>query len=527
MRQLPAERAMSEQHEKEERPSRWMAGLFFAAILVYTLFMYGGIRSPDSEIVFRTSESLAVRHTFAVPEKLAAWPQFGLPKGRDGRRYSVFGPGEALAAMPLVKLGLWLEQKGIGTHAAWVAPSRYHGKGPGRAMRQNAAANPAPHFLRFVASFLSVFACAGCVIAFFAIGRLLTGSSRAAGYAATLFAFASLLLPYAGDFFSEPLAMLFMLAALHALVSNDVQPGSARRALERLAIAGTALGAAITVHITAILFVPFFGIYALWVLRRAGHSPARLAAAAAAFGAGIALALGVLGYHNLTRFGSVLETGRSADPAMVYATLTNPWISLSGMIFSSGKGLLWYCPLAIFSILWWRPFHRRHRALSWMIITATIFRMVFIACRSDWHGGFCLGPRLLLLAVPLWLLPLAEHIRLLMQPGADRRQARLLFAAAVICMAGQIYFALGEIFDYFLRVNLAGILDGINVFTDNYIYFGWDVSPLFYLLAGRRGPVLLQQAPLSNTALWLILTAAAALLLHLVHRRVLGRTARR
>ena len=500
-----------------------MAGLFFTAILVYTLLMYGGIRSPDSEIVFRTSESLVLRNTFAVPEKLAAWPQFGLPKGRDGRCYSVFGPGQAIAAVPLVKLGLWLERKGIGTHAAWVAPSRYHGKGPAHAMRQNAAANPAPHFLRFVTSFLSVFVCAGCVIVFFAIGRLLTGSSRAAGYAAALFAFASLLLPYAGDFFSEPPAMLFVLIALHALVSNEVRPATARRACERLAIAGLALGAAITMHITAILFVPFFGIYALWAHRDASRSFAGLAASAAAFGAGIALALGALGYHNFMRFGSVLETGRTADPAMVYATFTNPWISLSGMIFSSGKGLLWYCPLAIFSILWWRPFHRRHRALSWMIITATLFRMLFIATRSDWHGGFSLGPRLLLLAVPLWVLPLADHIKLLMSPAADRRQVRLLFAAAVICVAGQIYFALGEIFDYFLRVNLDGILKGFNVFTDNYIYFGWDVSPLFHLLEGRRGPVLLQQAPLSNAALWLILTAAASLLLHRVHRRVLGR----
>ena len=99
---------------------------------------------------------------------------------------------EALAAMPLVKLGLWLEQKGIGTHAAWVAPSRYHGKGPGRAMRQNAAANPAPHFLRFVASFLSVFACAGCVIAFVAIGAsaissAITTTARIIITAATFF----------------------------------------------------------------------------------------------------------------------------------------------------------------------------------------------------------------------------------------------------------------------------------------------------------------------------------------------------
>lgn len=413
------------------------------------------------------------------------------------------------------------------THAAWVAPSRYYGKGPTRAMRQNAAANPAPHFVRFVASFLSVFTCAGCVIVFFAIGRLLTGSSRAGGYAAVLFAFGSLLFPYAGDFFSEPLAMLFVLIALHALVSNDMQPTSARHDLERLAVAGAALGAAVTVHITTILFVPFFGIYALWIVRRAGRSFTRLGTAAATFGAGIAMALGVLGYHNLTRFGSIFETGRTADPAMVYATLTHPWTGLFGLLFSSGKGLFWYCPLAIFSILWWRPFHQRHRALSWTIITATFFRLLFIASRSDWHGGFSLGPRLLLLAVPLWLLPLAGHIRRLMQPGAERRQVRLFFAVAAICVAGQIYFTLGEIFDYFLRVTLAGAKDGIDVFANYYIYFNWDVSPIFYLLAGRRGPMLLQQAPLSNTALWLILAAAASLLLYAIHRRVLGRPAKR
>jgi hypothetical protein len=66
--------------------------LAIASILVFSLFSYWGIRSPDGEVVFRTTQALATEGTFAVSQGLT-WEGFGLSEGRDGRLYSLFGPG--------------------------------------------------------------------------------------------------------------------------------------------------------------------------------------------------------------------------------------------------------------------------------------------------------------------------------------------------------------------------------------------------------------------------------------------------
>ena len=46
------------------------------------------------------------------------------------------------------------------------------------------------------------------------------------------------------------------------------------------------------------------------------------------------------------------------------------------------------------------------------------------------------------------------------------------------------------------------------------------MSPLFHLLEGRRGPLLLKMAPIGNYSLWLILAAVACTLLLLVYMRL-------
>ena len=76
---------------------------FISSFIFYSLMTYGGVRSADSEIVFRTAESLATQGTFTVSEGFKDW-DFGLVKGRHGRRYAWFGPGEELMLTPIVKI---------------------------------------------------------------------------------------------------------------------------------------------------------------------------------------------------------------------------------------------------------------------------------------------------------------------------------------------------------------------------------------------------------------------------------------
>src|SRR6185369_490553 len=72
----------------EKKRERYLLAVF---LVWYALLMYGGVRSPDSEVVFQTGQAIADHGTTAV-DGIWGWPGFGIARGVDGRHYSVFGP---------------------------------------------------------------------------------------------------------------------------------------------------------------------------------------------------------------------------------------------------------------------------------------------------------------------------------------------------------------------------------------------------------------------------------------------------
>ncbi len=180
-----------------------------------------------------------------------------------------------------------------------------------------------------------------------------------------------------------------------------------------------------------------------------------------------------------------------------------PWRGLYGLIVSSGKGILWYCPAAVFVFFLWRPFHKRYPAISYTILASVILRILFIAGRSDWHGGFSLGPRYLVVAIPLLFIPYGEAFA---ERAQEHSYSKLwtLFLFGLLCIWEQIYFALGEIFTFLHSINWMNRAHGINVFQDDHMYLDWDTSPLFSILSGERGPFLLRNIGLDNASLFWI-----------------------
>ena len=73
---------------------------------------------------------------------------------------------------------------------------------------------------------------------------------------------------------------------------------------------------------------------------------------------------------------------------------------------SPGKGLLFFCPIILLGLFAVPALLRRHRVLCLTLVSAVLGRLVIVASRSDWHGGFGPGPRYLLLIIPLLLVPL-------------------------------------------------------------------------------------------------------------------------
>jgi hypothetical protein len=369
--------------------------------------------------------------------------------------------------------------------------------------------------------------------AFFFVVLRLTASTPAALATSVLLALATPLWSYSGTLFKEPLTMLWTLLSCYCLIRNDPCHGAEERRYGRLFLAGLLIGLGFFTHTTVILFVPFFLVYGIYpYFKDAGGRPGlnRPLTAALVFTGGFSLFTAVFCWLNYTRFGNILETGRQISP-VAYGALVPPWEGLAGFLASPGKGLFWFCPIALAGLAWWPRFHRANRAMSMMLIAAIVFRCVFLSCFGDWHGGFCLGPRHLLPVMPFFLIPVAVHLSGWFASGRpagrQRRCLPVLFFSG--CVMQQIYFCLGEPVSFYYLIKQYCLERGVSIIADNSIYFQWRASPLFFLLEANRGPFLLRQVPLDNYRLFVLVSVVLALLALLVSIlvRMLYKTASR
>jgi hypothetical protein len=489
--------------------------LFGICVVVYSLSHYGGIRSPDGEVYYLSAEALADRGSFAVEGDLRLWAGFGLAPGVDGERYSIFGPAFPVAAAPLVLAGKlagvpeWADRS-----TRDLPPSFYSGNGLASFLGGEAPAVRGPWAIRSVASSLNILITALCVCLFFSTLRALGLRDVSAYLTATIFGLGTLVWSYAGMFLSEPLATLTALASFFFLVRGS-KGGSEAPPTGDALLAGLCLGVSVASHISSFLFLPFF-------LALAVHAPALRTrwAPTGGFVVGFSAVVALLGYHHYAHFGNPLETGRTVDETLRlrygYGDFVAPWPGLVGLLVSPAKGLLLYCPAAILGLAAWPLFHRTHRRLSLVMAGMILFRIGFLAFRSDWHGGFCLGPRYLVAVIPFLLMPCGIWLDRRLRER-DHRAVALGCLLGFACIAQQLYFSLGEIYSFFTYKNYQLLGTRERVTHDWGFYFEWDLAPLTQIWKVQRGPFLLQDAGSTNgmffalgTALVLALIACGA-----------------
>ena len=103
--------------------------LLFALLLFCYLLTFGGhLYSPDGEIVFRVTESIAERGSLAVkpiigPDGKSFATRAPAEPRPDGREYAQYGVGLSLAAVPFYFGGLGLRA----LLGGWVSDECYHG----------------------------------------------------------------------------------------------------------------------------------------------------------------------------------------------------------------------------------------------------------------------------------------------------------------------------------------------------------------------------------------------------------------
>ena len=379
-------------------PARATAfAIALSAFLLYAIAGGGRVVGSDEVTMLELSR--------AILEGRIDVPEGATLAGADGRFYSTNSAGQALVALPLVATA-----EGLG-RASGLPPARRE------------------LLVRFVASFFNAAVSAIVLAVFYLAARRLGFGASAALAAAALLGLTTPLWVYSKSFMAEPLEALGLLLAL---------TGAARaRAGEARAVRLAALGVVIAIMVK-LTMLPL-ALACLWPLVRVPkEARTRLWAWPAA---ALVLALAFhLGY-NLARFGSPFETGYGQQAS--FSAYRTPFlVGFYGLLFSSGKGLLWFAPA-----LWLAPFGLGSSRSQTPAESATRWALLPWAAAfalyspfEHWAGDGSWGPRYLVPLLPVGFLWVARALDRAPRP---RRIAAALLAAAglTVQVAGvSIYF---------------------------------------------------------------------------------------
>jgi hypothetical protein len=370
-------------------------------LLVYLLLTPLRIGSGDGETIYQVTRSFVNGHGFAIPSPppdAVVLDPFGEPIpheelrgggpygawGSDGCYYAQYGVGQSLLAVPFYLLG-----RGIHRLTGWGTEG---------------------FITRAAVMLLNPVALAGAAGVLYRLGRQLGYGQSAAVGVALVMGLATPLLVYGGTFFSEPLVALALLGAVWAaLVGSE---GTASAWIN----CGATLGVAVLAKPVAVVVAP--ALLAFAALRKEGRWRAVTLLALP-----LVLALAGVGCYNVARFGSPFDTGyRTA------AWDVPPWVGLLGLLFSPGKGLLWYCPPVVLGLAGFVPLMRRRPRATILLGSVVVLYLLVHSIYNHWHGSGAWGPRLILPIVPLLLLPAAEWF----QRPPRRAWGRLALALLVV-----------------------------------------------------------------------------------------------
>jgi hypothetical protein len=113
------------------------------------------------------------------------------------------------------------------------------------------------------------------------------------------------------------------------------------------------------------------------------------------------------GFFTLSYSESTLWT---TDHGTGFMSLTYPhWDAIWGMTFGVFRGLFLLSPLLLLALpgffFWWRA--KAYRAELWVALGSVVVFFLFNSSSIMWWGGFSVGPRYLVPALPFLALPIA------------------------------------------------------------------------------------------------------------------------
>jgi hypothetical protein len=394
---------------------RLVLGVFLALFGLYALTASGLPDNPDAEVEFQTTSAVARTGWLALggtPEAEAIIAlEFDVSPGGAGReheRFSWFGPGQALAALPLYGAGALLARAFPAVEARHAATEDY-----GTYRSEYWA-----HLAVGLRNPLLGAATAALI------------SRRAALAAALGHGLASFAWPQARSTLSDVQATAALTWACWGIIAlcRGLARGEPPRAWPALAF-GLGVGAAFLTRVaTAPAIAVLLAVFACGPGRALARRRAwgMLAAALLPAAAGLASVLAL----NHARFGDALETGygRAVFSGTFFAYPW--WAGLAGLLVSPAKGLVWHAPgILLAGAGAWALWRRGERLVALLAIGVAAAVILPVTVLQTWHGAWTYGPRYVLPAMPMAWVAVAAALD---RPAA--RSARRVLAGALVAL---------------------------------------------------------------------------------------------
>jgi hypothetical protein len=404
---------------------RGTIALFFAVFLLFTLS--GSREQPwaDARPVWEVADALARRGEINIR---TTWP-VDLPRGRNGKIYAVAPIVQSLVHLP-------------GAAA--------------RVLLGRLAPRTAPHSLSLFSHLAPALLGALTCVLFFQLCRERFGASlRAALLATAALALGTMVWIYA----RTPYAEILQAAGFTGFYAALLRLGEARDRRAALAV-GAWAGLLVATKPVYLLVLPGAAGWLWWTLRAQPRVLVRLLAWTAA--AMVPFAALLLGY-NQARWGSVLISGygleAAGDPTRVSPYGENVLVGLFGLFLSPGKSVFLFCPPLVLAAAAMPRFFRRSRPACWALLL-TVGPVVLLCSRLlVWAGDYAWGPRYLVFAVPVAMLPLAglfDDLSARAAAGLRRRARVAQLGVAAVLACGAVVQVLGVSFfwDHHIRITM-------------------------------------------------------------------------
>jgi hypothetical protein len=380
--------------------------LFICISCIY-LLTAGGHYGGDGFWNYLTARSLVYNgdliisnQDFAIPEMQRQYQSVA----SSLRTYSKYGLGLPLAELPFFVVGHLLSQ--------FIKKL------------------PADYLTMFTTSLTNVFICALWCLGFFRLAIRFGYRHNTVWWLTVFFAFGSMVFPYAGYGFSEPLVGIALLGATGGcfyFVKHE--------SLWALVVASICIGFAILTKLYVAITLPIFLLY-IWPTFKT-QSNKRLSAITII--APLSFFLVLILFHNHVRYNNMFHTGYHLDTLAQQGGYFAFWptqiiTALYGLLLSTGRGLVFFLPAICLFPFAYRHFKTEHPKEAKLFAHLIAIHFIFFTFMIDWHAGSSWGPRYLLPIIPYIIIPLGG----LIQSTAKKRVLAFGIAGLITQLPGAL-----------------------------------------------------------------------------------------